>query len=684
MAIGHAPSTSKREIYQYFTNRYLQPMAKLSTKGKSTAEQMALIMESYAKSAENAAYFRLAQTWRLLAYTVSLLLTRRAEYHRNQRLTAKIVPSTEDIAREDMTESKTLTEIGTRTPRKTPRTQTPVLSPMHRHTRSILSEDVESTSNVATPLVRAVRDVVAHQTREAIHTPMVEDDELKLPDPVLYVPPSPIPVPGAKQTPITPTDMAKSSIEGYDFYGMESFSPKQPYAAPSRKQPLRLEYADENGSNSRAQPHRHDSGESFAMFSTSGESNADRFMSSDGSDSYTEHKPQLRDRFRAWENSQTSDSKDRSTPSNAATRSEGSYQYSNTPDSGEVLGNGRISTAPELRLQEASAPMVDDSGLPQTAHNNKLNSSASSIMASEDPNIIESDFEPWPNDPTFLIRAMDPAILVNRTLKFETQTGVLHAAAMILLLRPFLLPHAVNGIQASAILRQYHHRLIALKLFTEAALLRNLCVPTYTDVFLTAQESVTIGYFCTDCNRPIENDPLVPNSLWKCPRCQKGIDGCAICHQQELNQTAEYDTTNMAGWWLCTGCGHGGHTACMQAWHSGPEFEEGDDHSNGGCPLEGCLHPCLPGKWREERAEEMDSVRRKDLDLTVRENSRSNSGRGGMGRGLPIRKDPREVNQSKAVEGVRVALSGSSLAGAGGSGLERKKSVKLVAPGEEK
>jgi hypothetical protein len=62
-----------------------------------------------------------------------------------------------------------------------------------------------------------------------------------------------------------------------------------------------------------------------------------------------------------------------------------------------------------------------------------------------------------------------------------------------------------------------------------------------------------------------------------------------------------------------------------------------------------------------------------------------------------VRRDGREATQSRAVEGVRVALRlgdspsartlpavSSVVSGSGsGGGVERKKSVKLVAPGEE-
>jgi hypothetical protein len=113
----------------------------------------------------------------------------------------------------------------------------------------------------------------------------------------------------------------------------------------------------------------------------------------------------------------------------------------------------------------------------------------------------------------------------------------------------------------------------------------------------------------------------------------------------------------------------------MSAWHgaSTPSV-----YSGGCCPLEGCLHPCLPGEWRTQRAEEKKSLKERELANLVRENSRMGSrGPAAMSRG--VKRDGREVAQSKAVEGVRVALGMAT----GERGLERKKSVKLVAPGEE-
>jgi len=80
-------------------------------------------------------------------------------------------------------------------------------------------------------------------------------------------------------------------------------------------------------------------------------------------------------------------------------------------------------------------------------------------------------------------------------------------------------------------------------------------------------------------------------------------------------------------------------------------------------------------------------LRAKEMEMLVKENTSRRGSTRNLGGTSAVRRDTREVNQSKAVEGVRVALgvtslSGGSAIGAGG-GLERKKSVKLVAPGEE-
>jgi WD40 repeat protein len=698
MAIGHAPSTAKRATYKYFSNRYLMRLSRDSVVPMSEQPmnaRIASITQAYARAAEDVRHYRLAQTWRLLGYTMNLLLTRRAEHHRNCRLTSKVPepkePKEQQVEAEEDTlesESKPTTEKGQETPRRLTRPHTPLESPTFRNYPRAVHEFGESTSNVATPLVRPVRDTIAQETREAMHTPMItDDDELRLPGPVHS--PAPIPISGTKKSPDT-----ASSVEGYDFYGMESFSPSLEYVAPPRKQPLRLEYKERRVPRAppRMEPQRHDSGESFQMFSSSADSHPGKFLESSGSDGHSETKEQsrsLRDKVSSWENSLPPDRRHRPSVDSDAPAMSDISEGLHTPESGRGVGRAfhksmprNPSSPPVFRIQEGSALMNAKVTPTSTRFHEEPISPTSHAKVSEDPNIIESDFLPWSNDPDFLIRPIDPTVLVQRSINFEAQTGVLNAAAMVLLLRPLLPPDAVDDIQAAAIVRQYHHRLNSFKLFTEAASLRNLCVPTYPAVFGPAQEKVTTGFFCTDCHKPIENDPLIPGSMWKCTRCRQNVAPCAVCLHRELPPNIDYSeqgiTSYSSVWWLCSGCGHGGHTSCMQAWHAGPEFEEGDINSDGCCPLEGCLHPCLPGKWRDTKAEEKRIARAKEMDSLVRENSRR-GGRNSVG----VRRDQREVNQSKAVEGVRVALGVSNLTSGSSGGLERKKSVKLIAPGEE-
>jgi len=565
---------------------------------------------------------------------------------------------------------------GEETPRKLPRAVSPFEGPFRASSKSIMPDGIESTSNVATPLVRPMRDAVAHETRQATHTSLVEDDVLELPEAAHSTSPKAIPLPSSNHS----SDRTASSVEGYDFYGMESFSPVMDFVAPSRKAPLRLDYSDHSEATVRMQPQRHDSGESFQMFSTSGDSQP-RFMSSSESDSHSKnHGSSLRDRVSSWEHNLPLHPNHRASIDSDALQSETSDDQSilNRKEVNRGVHSGMPNDPafpPIFHIQEASVSSRHDTQPVRTPVEEVAMTHSPLEEPSDDPNIIESDFLPQLNDPDFVIPPIDPKVLVHRAINFEAQTGALNAAAMVLLLRPFLPPASIDETQAEAILAQYHQRLNSMKLFTEAALLRNICVPLYPNVFAMAQQDIKVGYFCTDCHKPLENDPLIPDSQWRCPRCRQAIDCCAVCRQREIDpfEYDEEDTVDSTIWWYCPGCGHGGHTACMAAWHAGPEFAEGTKHSGGSCPLEGCLHPCLPGIWREMRWEEKKAAKQKEMDMLVKENSRQGSGRG---RGAPVRRDVREVNQSKAVEGVRVAL------GVGYGGLERK-SVKVVAPGEE-
>ncbi|PQE29909.1 WD domain-containing protein [Rutstroemia sp. NJR-2017a WRK4] len=665
VAIGHAPSTTNRATFQYLSNCYLEGIAQIpieTAKHVPFNTAIATAMEGFARGAEKVRYYRLAQTWRLLAYTMDLLLVRRAESHRQSRLQN---PSRKESAPRHLNNSTSEEqEPSEATPRKNQKTAIQNEVTLHPTVRSIIADEIESTSNMATPLVRPVVDFPSQGTSKAMNDGTVENDHLALPPSITATNSAPIAVPGSYES-----EQTSSSIEGYDFYGMESFKPIIDFVPP-KKQPLRLDYTDQNSYAQRMGLIRHDSGESFQMFSTSNDSQP-KFLSGSDSSVKRDDGASLRDRVSNWE---------------------GSFSFKhgsiNSHPSEESME--RIPEEPSTTF--ASPPIISPLHTPRKPPPTSIViDPPSEINYSDDPNLLESDFLPWPEDDEsdFLITPLDPNILIPRTIDFETQTGPLNAAAMILLLRRLLSPNTIDPIQAEAIIRQYHHRLTTMQLFHEAALLRNICVPLYSPVYAPSQERVSIGFFCTECNKPLENDPLVPGSCWKCPRCRNPIAPCPVCmHRDDMLASSEGPET----WWYCGGCGHGGHVGCMREWHG--SGAEGEGWSEGICAVVGCMHSCIGGKWREVLGEERQDRRIRELERAVRDNrSWEVGGGGGRGKGSQgVRRDAREVGQSRAVEGVRVALGfggggGGSNGQAGGTSsghaVERRRSVKVMAPGEE-
>ncbi|ESZ99007.1 hypothetical protein SBOR_0665 [Sclerotinia borealis F-4128] len=667
MAIGHAPSTPKRSKYQYMTNCYLEYMTKNASETAENTPLNVIIsatIEHFANGAENARYYRLAQTWRLLGFTMDLLLVRRAEFHRQHRLQSH---SQKDGGPKRISSSARLNEehneSNERTPRKSQRPIAPSEVAIHPAVRSIIADEIESTSNMTTPLVRPVMDSIAEMT-EAIDTPLVEIDTLVLPPPVTSTirEPIPVPVPGSFIS-----EQTTSSIEGYDFYGMDAFKPAADFVPP-KKQPLRLDYSEQNSYAQRMGLTRHDSGESFQMFSTSNESQSKYLGGGSDSDAHSVRRDDsLRERVSSWEGNVVSHSKASSSLNSRPSEDSMEKIPEELP---KMVNPDPVIPSPQTHRKRPPTPITIKSAFENDSPN---------------PNLIETDFLPWPNDndTEFVIPPLNPITLVQRAIEFETQTGALNAAAMVLLLRRLLPPDTIDPIHAEAILRQYNHRLMSMQLFYEATLLRNLCVPLYPSIYAPAQEQVSVGFYCTECNKPLENDPLVPGSEWSCPRCRKPIAACPICQHRD-------DIPGMEGvqtWWYCGGCGHGGHTACITEWHAdaGDEWKEGERYSGGMCPLEGCMHPCLEGKWREELVEEGKERRARELEREVKERT-GGAGIGGFGRwdrGNSVRRDAREVGQSRAVEGVRVALGFGGGSGGTGPAVERRRSVKILAPGEE-
>ncbi|KAG7110453.1 hypothetical protein HYQ44_010843 [Verticillium longisporum] len=740
MAVGRVPAAAKVNHYHYLSQCYLETLDRELPQregGKALVDRVVIILNEFAYAAEGVGQFRLAQTWRILGYAIDLLLRRRAQYHLERRLgdfqkRPSVTKSKDGAVRTaGLKGFQGLSQDSMKAPNPLRRASAVSVHLESRSlsVRSLLSEEIESTSNVPTPLARPVHE----------DDPNTEHGNLR---------------PGKKLTPV---------------FELDSFA--LPPAVHNVPEPEKKDEAQSPGGGSRSKRPpkviRHDSDDSFSqMFSISDGSRKSANLSlpkagaaseikqsefepvQEHDDEHGEYESRIRGK-------EIEESPELHNLSSMQMR-RGLLPMSNSPEevfmiSQTTIGDDEDPSEVSARRSQSivsDAPTFDDDA---PLHVGVVSASppqapTESQMLDVSPVIIESDYLPWSDDPPYPQKLaselnnkgytipsppLDPYYLITSTLDFELRTSNLNAAAMILLLRPLVPEALIDAHRAASILRAYHARLASMRHFVEAALLRNLCVKgwpeslpewgeSYTAIFGPAQQGVKAGFLCPSCRKPREMDPRQGSgAIWQCERCKTHMAPCAVCGHREASpvvlpltdgmdakqraQAAEEEIMGL--WWYCPGCAHGGHATCLQGWHA-PDGFDGDappaDGSDGCCPLDGCGHACLPGKWRDERAtQRAEEVSRAALDKARAQAQvqRKTSLSGGRGRGPPspgvaIRGDGVEVPQSRAVESVREALaSGGGAAMSSGPGAsilssspgragerdrERRKSVKFV------
>ncbi|KAI1831698.1 hypothetical protein DTO006G1_4365 [Penicillium roqueforti] len=264
--------------------------------------------------------------------------------------------------------------------------------------------------------------------------------------------------------------------------------------------------------------------------------------------------------------------------------------------------------------------------------------------------------------------------------------------------------------ECEMVFKTYNEHLIRHSMDLEAAELRLFCVPTYPAVYEYTQADSFINVYCYTCQRPFEN-PTQDNS--RCYRCNTPQAPCSICmsldpppewvSEQQTPPIAsstltspdlDFETTSnhssqssvatepvpaseieimepftvprpkgSALWTWCQGCGHGGHVACITTWLVEISTSEG------GCATAGCSHDCGPGPRRELNRQDMQA-----------ESKRRDSASRSAGVGL-VKRDPWSKGESKAVEKVRGMLGIAGIAAAtGGSGAGPNTSTNNTSP----
>lgn len=707
MTMGRIPSAAKVTVYEYLSAHYLEALHELlpyKKGGKSLEERVTLILHHYSKAAETIGQFRLAQIWRLLAQAMHLLLPRRAQYHmdrrsgeleRSEKAKWKSKSSSATNKGLDMGSSEAHAALGIGL-----HPSSVASAEKAAGLRSLLAEEFESSSNVPTPIARPLdcgeqtpaqqhMDQAGHRFEYGKKlTPVQEGASFTLPPPLQECRPPRKRLDSEPISTFSNDSDAHASTEGYDFYDTETIS--RAIDVPTSKGHDGHAVGDGSPSSVRRIVTRQDSDESFGqMFSISSGSRQTAGLTASSSGSMR------RRPFRI--NGQTQH------PQLARSASTGEYE--------SRIRGAKIQEKEVLRLQHMGSASADDITTTQSTEEDYLlptQTTADSIdshkgelhpkpdsFPRETPQTAsvgvspynsfeyryddfdqpqESDYLPWSDDPpypqpiaweeerTFAPPSpLDPYKVVSWALDFEARSSALNASAMIMLLRPLLRDDdTIDPFQATAIIKQHHARLMGMKLFTQAALLRNLCVKgwpgepllewgdDYPSVFRSAQTNNTAAFLCPTCHKPREvdrrNARKQPNPIWQCERCKAAMAPCAICHHRDAAETAlpfelsslvamdllgppaadVDDEKAMSMWWYCAGCGHGGHASCIQGWHSIVVNDESNSsvdghseglYSDGCCPFDGCGHACLPGKYRAESA----VAKTEELSRAVRE-----------------------------------------------------------------
>ncbi|KAH6853187.1 hypothetical protein B0I37DRAFT_299064, partial [Chaetomium sp. MPI-CAGE-AT-0009] len=703
MAVGHVPSTANVDVYGYLAMNYLEALYKdlpYSAGAGSFPDRVATILEHYARAAASVRQFRLAQTWRILAYAVDMLLHKRAKYHFERRMVRHYSPKKKSDAKATA-KAKALADLfsapiqttldGEETPRK-------VVSSASLdkalHPRSLLSEELESTSNVPTPLARPVPDdpAVPHSVereRGRKLTPIVEPESFTLP-PAAH----PASLVMRKRLDSVPLSIAShdsgathASTEGYDFYDTEAILGK-PVKVPSpRSNPIQVHEHRERGSPAatRRPLLRQDSEESYVhLFSISDESRRATGLTASSDGSLTGQAARaailagLRDGNEETSKSHVDGKEIRRSTENGSDLPFRTMLGRTETDMTGFTDEHHAITQTTTDSFESRFPSQTDADFvvesPLLEH-----PPPESPMSPEDDQsdfIVETDYLCWPDDQPYpypvdsasgfsviASTPLQPYALISRALAFEAKSSALNASAIVLLLKPLLPDGVLDRFQAAAILRQHHGRLMSMKLFAEAALLRKLCMKgwpggslatwgdNYPALFTPAQEGVQASFACTSCHKPrdVDRGAASTESVWRCERCRAVMAPCAVCGARDAippaaamplptsphpkpwfaqhHQQPEHGEPTLATWWYCPGCGHGGHSSCLQAWHatleSGahPALDDapGSEPSDGCCPLDGCGHVCLPGRPGAETV----VTRTEDVSRIVREATRA-------------------------------------------------------------
>ncbi|KAK4690863.1 hypothetical protein P7C71_g6022, partial [Lecanoromycetidae sp. Uapishka_2] len=677
--------------------------------------QLSEVFRKNATLVERTSQYRLSQSWLILALAVEKELQARAEdsYQKRTKTTAtstlsKFSPSHPELPFMDK-------RVGDRT-----NLQNDMTLSEYDATRAklVTSSILENASNMTTPLARPVADSLvgpwSHASLESLQLPDSTWSK-QLPRPATGV--SGLAKMSSPKSPEKESVDSDGSIEHTDFAveGEEKASPSlRQRPSNSGLGDMDRQMAERRAAmgNYRAMPRpllrlddptqltslglnvptfdRHDSNESFQLFSASTDS-SHRGQSIPGSfesNLSSEALGSTPERFHESNQQGNHDGLGQDDTALAFDDEEPLRSPRAAPTSSLNVAQNQLKDETKPAVAAKASPLLRPTSVQQPIIHyedmEELGLSAepqAAETATNNHKYILADFLPPDHDPEYL-PPWTATFMFEHLIDFHQYKlkDVQMPAYLILHLGPYI-RHSIGYPRSAHILLSYHKQLVSLELYTQAAELRKLCHKRYAVVAEQGLYGITPGGpWCTVCHK--SNQPDDDNKPNTCGRCKQSWAECPVCNgegsiseeralgpNQELNTAVTNARAADRLWGWCQECGHGGHNGCLRTWW---EFEG----SEGACPTVGCLCDCMPGTRRDEymkaKKQEEDKKRKavsKD-DWAVGPSPAAQKARSMMGGGP---------------SGVRGAVAGRgsmSLAGAGRSASGGKK-VRIVAPEEE-
>jgi WD40 repeat protein len=289
---GTIPGAANVQIFAYLAQKYKAiPLPDPPTLQSFVDLQQ--VFDQNAEYAQRAAFYRLAETWRIVGTSISVATRRRAELHRERRRMHQKPAEAPSSDAKPQIASEPLTALDKQLTVRNPAVRAilgPFDKPQPPQGANQPPPVIESTSNLATPLARPLT-TSSQITTDAHQLPQLPDPDGD--ETIIDLPPAvtgphssgqelPHPTAPANQSHIS----SHPSFSGIQWYNSPNDLDERramigSWRAPPRA-PLSLEPTNAQGINIKIPPRldRHDSDESFAMFSASTDSQQGNSMPS--------------------------------------------------------------------------------------------------------------------------------------------------------------------------------------------------------------------------------------------------------------------------------------------------------------------------------------------------------------------------------------------------------------------